>query len=73
MPIDELIDWQVLQPLGMISTMLPLGDDGPRGRLTPDYKRRAVQGYSDDNEPIGQPGEQRYGWLQSDPAFPAGG
>lgn len=64
MPIDELIDRQVLQPLGMISTMLPLGDDGPRGRLTPDYKRRAVQGYSDDNEPIGQPGEQTsyYHW-----------
>jgi hypothetical protein len=29
----------------MISTMLPLGDDGPRGRLTPEYKSRAVQGY----------------------------
>src|SRR5262249_54219881 len=64
MPIDELIDRQVLQPLGMISTMLPLGDDGPRGRPTPEYKSRAVQGYSDDSEPIGQPGEQTsyYHW-----------
>jgi len=64
MPIDELIDRQVLQPLGMISTMLPLGDDGPRRRLTPEYKSRAVQGYSDDSEPIGQPGEQTsyYHW-----------
>jgi hypothetical protein len=34
--IDELIDRRVLQPLGMISTMLPQGDDGPRGRLDPD-------------------------------------
>jgi beta-lactamase class C len=64
MPIDELIDRRVLQPLGMISTMLPLGDDGPRGRLTPEYKSRAVQGYADDSEPIGQPGEQTsyYHW-----------
>jgi len=64
MPIDELIDRRVLQPLGMISTMLPRGDDGPRGRLAPDYKSRAVQGYADDSEPIGQPGEQTsyYHW-----------
>jgi len=64
MPIDELIDRQVLLPLGMISTMLPRGDDRPRGRLTPEYKSRAVQGYSDDSEPIGQPGEQTsyYHW-----------
>src|SRR5262249_56037816 len=51
MPIDELIDRQVLQPLGMISTMLPRGDDGPRGRLPAEYKSRAVQGYAADNEP----------------------
>jgi beta-lactamase class C len=48
----------------MISTMLPRGDDGPRGRLTPEYKSRAVQGYADDSEPIGQSGEQTsyYDW-----------
>jgi beta-lactamase class C len=64
MPIDELIDQPVLQPLVMTSTMLPRGDDGPRGRLTPEYKSRAVQGYSDNSEPIGQPGEQTsyYHW-----------
>jgi beta-lactamase class C len=64
MPIDELIDRRVLQPLGMISTMLPRGDDGPRGRLIPEYKSRAVQGYADDSEPIGQSGEQTsyYHW-----------
>ena len=44
--------------------MLPQGDDGPRGRLTPEDKSRAVQGYSDNSEPIGQPGEQTsyYHW-----------
>jgi beta-lactamase class C len=64
MPIDELIDQPVLQPLGMTSTMLPRGDDGPRGRLTPEHKSRAVQGYADDSGPIGQPGEQTsyYHW-----------
>jgi hypothetical protein len=54
MPIDELVNQRVLQP----PTMLPWGDDGPRERLTPDYKSRAVQGYADDSEPIGQLGEQ---------------
>jgi beta-lactamase class C len=42
MPIDELIDQRVLQPLGMISTMLPRGEDDPRGRLAPDYKSRTI-------------------------------
>src|SRR5215470_8574385 len=64
MPIDGLIDRRVLQPLVMISTMLPLGDDDPRGRLLPDYKSRAAQGYADASEPVGQPGEQTsyYHW-----------
>jgi hypothetical protein len=35
MPSDELVNQRVLQP----PTMLPWGDDGPRERLTPDYKR----------------------------------
>lgn len=64
MPIDELIEQRVLRPLGMTSTMLPRGDDSPRGRLTPEYKGHAVQGYADNGEPIGQPGEQTsyYHW-----------
>jgi len=64
MPIDELIEQRVLRPLGMTSTMLPRGDDSPRGRLTPEYKSRAVQGYADNGEPIGQPGEHTgyYHW-----------
>jgi beta-lactamase class C len=64
MPIDELLEQRVLRPLGMTSTMLPRGDDGPRGRLPPDYQSRAVQGYADNSEPIGKPGEQSgyYHW-----------
>src|SRR6266566_8985397 len=53
MPIDELIEQRLLRPLAMTSTVLPRQDDGARGRLSPKHKRRAVQGYSDDGEPIG--------------------
>jgi beta-lactamase class C len=58
MPIDELLEQRVLQPLGMTSTMLPRGDDGSRGRLPPNDQSRAAQGYGDKSEPIGKPGEQ---------------
>ena len=34
-PIDELIERRLLRPLGMTSTMLARGDDGPRGRPVP--------------------------------------
>jgi CubicO group peptidase (beta-lactamase class C family) len=63
MPIDELVNQRVLQP----PTMLPWGDDGPRERLTPDYKSRAVQGYADDSEPIGQLGVPGTGQMYSTP------
>jgi beta-lactamase class C len=64
MPIDELLEQRVLRSLGMTSTMLPRGVDGPQGRLPPDYQSRAVQGYADNSEPIGKPGEQSgyYHW-----------
>ena len=63
-PIDELIEQRLLRPLAMTSTVLPRQDDGARGRLAPEHKRRAVQGYSDDGEPIGEPGSQQsyYHW-----------
>ncbi len=63
-PIDELIERRLLRPLGMTSTMLARGDEGPRGDLSPGLKSRAVQGYGDDSEPIGKPGEQTsyYHW-----------
>ncbi|MGA7485381.1 MAG: serine hydrolase [Xanthobacteraceae bacterium] len=64
-PIDELIERRLLQPLGMTSTMLARGDDGPHGRLPDKLKGRAVQGYSDSGEPIGGPGDQTgyYHWA----------
>jgi beta-lactamase class C len=64
-PIDELIEQRVLRPLAMTSTALARGDDGPRGQLSPELKRRAAQGYGDHSEPIGEPGEQQsyYHWA----------
>src|SRR6266436_1942462 len=44
MPIDELIEQRITQPLGMTSTTLPRRDESPRGHLSPAHQRRAVQG-----------------------------
>ena len=52
-PIDELIEQRLLRPLAMTSTVLPRQDDSARGRLAPEHKRRAVQGYSEGGEPLG--------------------
>jgi beta-lactamase class C len=58
-PIADLIDRRVLAPLGMTSTFLPeRGADG-RARFAPALMRRAVQGYAEDGEPIGKPGDQQ--------------
>jgi beta-lactamase class C len=63
-PIDELIEQRLLRPLSMTSTVLPRQDDSARGRLSPEHKRRAVQGYADDGGPIGEAGQQEsyYHW-----------
>jgi beta-lactamase class C len=63
-PIDELIEQRLLRPLGMPSTVLARGDDGPRGALPPELKRRAAQGYGINSNPIGAPGDQTgyYHW-----------
>jgi beta-lactamase class C len=63
-PIDELIEQRLTRPLDMTSTTLPRRDDGPRGRLSPAHKSRAVQGYDEDGEPVGEPGDQQgyYYW-----------
>jgi beta-lactamase class C len=60
--IDELIERRILRPLGMTSTMLPRGDDSPRGQLS--RRHLAVQGYADDGTPLGEPGSQAsyYHW-----------
>jgi beta-lactamase class C len=48
----------------MTSTTLPRQDDSARGRKPPEHKRRAVQGYSEGGEPLGEPGSQEsyYHW-----------
>src|SRR5438093_9800319 len=56
--IDDLLEDRILHPLGMGSTSLPRRDGTPRGKLSPEHKLRAVQGYSEDGEPIGEPGDQ---------------
>jgi len=64
LPIDQLIEQRILRPLAMTSTTLPRGDNSPRGHLTTEEKRLAVQGYADDGKPLGQPGSQEsyYHW-----------
>jgi beta-lactamase class C len=64
MPIDQLIEQRITRPLGMTSTTLPRRDDSPRGRLSPADKRRAVQGYDQNGEGVGEPGDQQgyYDW-----------
>jgi beta-lactamase class C len=63
-PIDELIEQRLLRPLGMSSTVLARGDDGPRGVLPPEFRSRAAQGYGANGNPIGAPGDQTsyYHW-----------
>src|SRR5215471_10596403 len=56
MPLARLMVERVLQPLGMISTRVPMAPDDPRGALDPVLKKRAVQGYGEDGTPIGEPG-----------------
>jgi len=70
-PIDEQIEDTILRPLGMPSTSLPRRDDSPRGRLSPDDLRRAVQGYAEDGQPIGGPGDQQgyYNWPGTSQMF----
>jgi beta-lactamase class C len=71
MPIDELIEQRITRPLGMTSTTLPRRDDGPRGRLSAEHKARVVQGYTDQGEPFGEPGEQDgyYHWPGTSQMF----
>jgi beta-lactamase class C len=63
-PISDLIDTRVLKPLGMTDTTLPLGDKNGRAQLSPAPLERTVQGYSEDGEAIGAPGDVQgyYHW-----------
>lgn len=56
-PIWQLMDERVLRPLGLAATVLPGPGANPRGELSPERKAVAVQGYSEDGEAIGEPGD----------------
>ena len=58
-PIAKLMDARVLAPLGMSSTVMPVPTANGRGRLAPEFRRRAVQGYNFDAKPVGEPGNQQ--------------
>lgn len=56
-PLGDLLDQRILKPLGMASTTLPTHAGNPRGDLDPAAKARAVQGYDEHGQPIGEPGD----------------
>jgi beta-lactamase class C len=64
-PVDALVRRQLLAPLGMTSTVFPLPDASPSGRLAAPARQRAVQGYAETGEAVGEPGDQQgyYNWA----------
>jgi len=69
LPFDELMRQRLLRPLGLRSTTLPTAssdpNQDPQGVIPEAFARRAVQGYSEHDEPIGSPGNLQgyYHWL----------
>jgi beta-lactamase class C len=59
LPIAELLDRNVITPLGLSSTFVPERGPDDRAMLAPPLLERAVQGYAKDGEPIGLPGNQQ--------------
>ena len=58
-PIARLMETRLLAPLGMTSTALPVPRGNARGQLAGELRRRAVQGYNSDAQPVGEPGNQQ--------------
>jgi len=58
-PIADLIDDQVIATLGLTSTMVPPRAPDGRAVLAPALMSRAVQGYAENGEPVGKPGDQQ--------------
>jgi beta-lactamase class C len=54
MPIATLKHRRLLDPLGMNATFMP-----GRGELAAEFPGRAVQGYAEDGQPVGAPGDQQ--------------
>jgi len=69
LPFDALMTQRLLKPLGLRSTTLPAASPSaelhPRGEIPEVFARRAVQGYSEDGDPVGAPGDIQgyYHWL----------
>jgi beta-lactamase class C len=55
-PIAQLMQQRLLAPLGMNSTVMAVPKPNARGQLAPEFRRRAVQGYNRDGNPVGEPG-----------------
>jgi beta-lactamase class C len=58
-PCAQLMETRLLAPLGMTSTALPVPRGNARGQLAPELRRRAVQGYNSDAQPVGEPGNEQ--------------
>ena len=58
-PIGELMQARLLAPLGITATALPMPRADGRRELAPALRRRAVQGYNADGQPVGEPGVQQ--------------
>jgi beta-lactamase class C len=57
-PFDVLINKRVVAPLGLTATILPPPSaNNSRGELPEALKTRAVQGYDEDGNPVGAPGD----------------
>ena len=56
-PFAKLLAERVLAPLGMSSTVMPVPRGNARGQLAPEFRRRAVQGYSAEGRAVGAPGD----------------
>jgi beta-lactamase class C len=54
MPIAELMRRRLLAPLGLNSTFIP-----ERGELAAEFPGRVVQGYAENGQPVGAPGDQQ--------------
>jgi len=55
-PIAQLMQQRLLAPLAMTSTVMAVPKPNARGQLAPEFRRRAVQGYNRDGNPVGEPG-----------------
>lgn len=58
-PIGELIESNILRPLGMNSTLVPERGSDNRAIMSAEFMQRVVQGYSDRGMAIGPPGNQQ--------------